>query len=108
MTASSFALYSPQCKRKISTVEEGKLTAVMTVLLNEWEIAALPGYDALTRNFPRAWSPDMHSLTHWFGVNENILAVLITVGVALLLVCCLQCSKCGCREKDELFKRREV
>ena len=50
----------------------------------------------------------MHSLTHWFGVNGNMLAVLITVGVALLLVCCLQCSKCGCRDKDELFKRREV
>ena len=50
----------------------------------------------------------MHNLMHWFGVNANILAVLITVGVALLLVCCLQCSKCGCREKDDLFNRHEV
>lgn len=50
----------------------------------------------------------MHSLIHWLGLNGNIFAVLITVGAAVLLVCCLQCSNCGCREKDELFKRREV
>jgi hypothetical protein len=50
----------------------------------------------------------MHGLMHWFGTNGNVLAVLTTVGVAVLLVCCLQCSKCGCREKDDLFKRREV
>lgn len=50
----------------------------------------------------------MNGLMHWLGVNGNILAVLITVGVAVLLVCGLQCTDCGCREKDELFKRREV
>jgi hypothetical protein len=50
----------------------------------------------------------MHGLMHWFGTNGNILAVLITVGVAVLLVCCLECSKCSCREKDDLFKRRQV
>ncbi|HEX4032758.1 MAG TPA: hypothetical protein VHX20_20535 [Terracidiphilus sp.] len=50
----------------------------------------------------------MHSLIHWLGINRNIFAVLITVAVAVLLVCCLECSKCGCREKDDLFKRRQV
>lgn len=48
------------------------------------------------------------SLVHWLAVNANILAVLITVGVAVLLVCCLQCSRCGCPEKDNLFKRHQV
>jgi hypothetical protein len=45
---------------------------------------------------------------HWLGINGNILAVLITVGVAVLLVCCLGCSNCGCRKKDDLFNRHEV
>ena len=50
----------------------------------------------------------MSSLVHWLGVNGNILAVLITVGVAVLVGCCLECSHCGCREKDVLFKRHET
>ncbi len=37
----------------------------------------------------------MNSLIHWFAANENILAILVTVGVALLLVCCLECSDCS-------------
>lgn len=49
----------------------------------------------------------MHNLLQWLGIS-GMLAVVITVGVAVLLVCCLQCSNCGCREKDDLFKRREV
>jgi hypothetical protein len=57
---------------------------------------------------PWIGSTDMSSLMHWLGINGNVLAVLITVGVAVLLVCCLECSDCGCREKDDLFKRREV
>lgn len=50
----------------------------------------------------------MSSILHWLGVNGNILAVLVTVGVAVLLVCCLGCTNCGCREKDDLFKRHEI
>lgn len=50
----------------------------------------------------------MHSLTHWFIANANLLAFMVTVGVAFLLVCCLECTKCPCREKDDLFKRHEV
>lgn len=50
----------------------------------------------------------MHSLLAWFGWNATTLAVLVTVGVAVLIVCCLECSKCGCRDKDEIFNRHEV
>jgi heme/copper-type cytochrome/quinol oxidase subunit 2 len=50
----------------------------------------------------------MNSLVHWFAINSTVLAVLVTVGVAVLLVCCLQCSNCSKREKDDLFRRREL
>jgi hypothetical protein len=50
----------------------------------------------------------MHSLLAWLWTNGTVLAVLVTAGVAVLIVCCLECSKCGCREKDEIFKRHEV
>jgi hypothetical protein len=46
----------------------------------------------------------MQTLMHWLTVNGSILAVLVTVGVAVLLVCCLECSHCSCREKDSLFR----
>ena len=50
----------------------------------------------------------MNSVVHWFGINASVLAVLVTVGVAVLVVCCLECSNCACRDKDELFRRREM
>ncbi len=50
----------------------------------------------------------MQHLAHWLVVNGSVLAVLVTVGVAVLLVCCVECTKCPSREKDELFKRHEV
>jgi hypothetical protein len=50
----------------------------------------------------------MNSLVHWFGVNASVLAVLVTVGVGVLLVCCLECSNCSKREKDDLFRRHEL
>ena len=49
----------------------------------------------------------MQNITHWLTANESVLAVLVTVGVAVLLVCCLECTKCGCRDKDDLFHRHE-
>ena len=51
---------------------------------------------------------DMHNLIHWFAMNGSILAVLVTVGVAVLLVCCLSCSDCPSRDKDALFRRHEL
>jgi hypothetical protein len=50
----------------------------------------------------------MQNLLHWFAMNGSVLAVLVTVGVAVLLVCCLGCSDCPSREKDDLFRRREL
>ncbi len=50
----------------------------------------------------------MQEITHWLTENESVLAVLVTVGVAVLLVCCLGCTRCGCREKDELFHRHDT
>ncbi len=50
----------------------------------------------------------MQALTHWIAENGSILAVLVTVGVAVLLVCCLECTHCPKNKKDELFHRHEV
>lgn len=48
------------------------------------------------------------AMIHWLLVNENILAMLVTAGVAVLLICCLECSDCSHREKDDLFHRHEL
>jgi hypothetical protein len=50
----------------------------------------------------------MTGLIQWLEANANVLAILVTVGVAVLLICCLECSDCSKREKDDLFKRHEV
>jgi hypothetical protein len=50
----------------------------------------------------------MRHLIHWFATNGTVLAIVVTVGVAVLLACCLGCSNCGCREKDDIFRRREL
>ena len=53
-------------------------------------------------------SMNLHGLVHWIASHEILLAVVITAAVALLLVCCLECSHCSCRDRDELFNRHEV
>ena len=50
----------------------------------------------------------MESVASWFTDYENAVAVLVTVGVALLLVCCLECSDCPSRDKDDIFNRHTV
>jgi hypothetical protein len=50
----------------------------------------------------------MHTLIQWMRSSETLLALIVTAGVAVLLVCCLGCAKCPCREKDDLFSRHEV
>lgn len=50
----------------------------------------------------------MTGFVNWLEVNANILAVLVTVGVAVLLICCLECSNCAGKEKDDLFKHHGV
>ncbi len=49
----------------------------------------------------------MQHVMHWLTANEIVLAVLVTVGVAVLLVCCLECTKCDRHEKDDLFHHHE-
>ena len=50
----------------------------------------------------------MNSLIHWLMVNESVLAILATLGVALFLVCCLECTDCSSRDKDDIFRHRHV
>ncbi|MGA8042232.1 MAG: hypothetical protein WCA37_05460 [Terracidiphilus sp.] len=50
----------------------------------------------------------MRVLAHLFALNANVLAFLVTLGIAVLLVCCLECTKCPCRDKDDIFNRHEV
>lgn len=53
-------------------------------------------------------SLNMQGLFHWFATNGSLLAVIVTAGVAVLLVSCLGCSDCPCRDKDDLFRRHEL
>jgi hypothetical protein len=50
----------------------------------------------------------MQTVIHWLTTNANVLAILITVGVAVLVVCCIGCTNCSCREKDEFFRRHQA
>ncbi len=50
----------------------------------------------------------MNSLAHSLFSIGTLFAVLITVGVGVLLFCCISCSNCGCKEKDELFRRKSA
>ena len=50
----------------------------------------------------------MHNVIHWFATSGGVIAVMVTVGVAVLLVCCLGCSNCPSREKDDIFSRHEM
>ncbi|MGA2206474.1 MAG: hypothetical protein ABSG10_07060 [Terracidiphilus sp.] len=50
----------------------------------------------------------MQTLIHWLGINGNILAVLVTAGVAVFVACCLKCTNCADRDKDDIFRHHEV
>ena len=50
----------------------------------------------------------MDNLIQWFTVYENAVAVLVTLGVALLLVCCLECVTAPSRDKDDIFNRHAL
>ncbi len=63
--------------------------------------AVVPG------EYPASHLQDKRAM-HWLLANGGVLAVLITAGVAVLLVCCLTCSNCARKEKDNLFHRHEV
>lgn len=50
----------------------------------------------------------MHNFLHWIASYASVLAILVTLGVAVLLVCCLECTKCPSQDKDEIFNRHEL
>ena len=50
----------------------------------------------------------MASLIHWFTVDGDAISILVTVGIAVLLVCCLECSHCPSRDKDDLFRHHAL
>ena len=45
----------------------------------------------------------MNGLVHWFAINVNVFAAVVTIGVAVFLVCCMVCSDCSHYDKDDLF-----
>ena len=50
----------------------------------------------------------MHNLFQWISSYASVLAILVTLGVAVLLVCCLECTHCPNRDKDDIFSRHEM
>jgi hypothetical protein len=50
----------------------------------------------------------MDSLAQWFTDYGNAVAFLVTLGVGLLLVCCLECITSPSRDKDDIFNRHAV
>ncbi|MFP5237613.1 MAG: hypothetical protein ACLGSD_17080 [Acidobacteriota bacterium] len=50
----------------------------------------------------------MHTLIHWLVASGSLLALVVTAGVAVLLVCCLGCAKCPGRDKDDIFTKHGV
>jgi hypothetical protein len=50
----------------------------------------------------------MNTLVHWLLASGSLLALIVTAGVAVLLVCCLGCVKCPKRDKDDIFSHHGV
>jgi hypothetical protein len=50
----------------------------------------------------------MQNLIQWSSAFENALAVVVAVGVALFLACCLECTDCPSRDKDDIFRHRAM
>jgi hypothetical protein len=71
-------------------------------------IEGLDSQQAGSKEFRSIRVGNMHSIAHSLFSFGTLLAVLITAGVAVLLFCCLSCSSCGCKEKDDLFRRKSA
>ena len=50
----------------------------------------------------------MQNVLQWFAMPVNALALVVTLGVAIFLFCCLECSECPSRDKDEIFRRHAL
>lgn len=52
------------------------------------------------------WFLNMHDLlAHLSRLSSYLPAILITLGVAALVVCAVGCNCAPCKEKDDLFHR---
>lgn len=50
----------------------------------------------------------MHSLIHTLFSAGFLLAGVITLGVGVLLFCCVGCTRCPGKEQDDLFRHRSA
>ncbi|MGA2834591.1 MAG: hypothetical protein ABSE55_16100 [Terracidiphilus sp.] len=50
----------------------------------------------------------MHTLIHWLVNYENAIAIIVTVAIALVVVCCLECSECPSRDEDDVFRHHSL
>jgi len=50
----------------------------------------------------------MNALTRWLATDGNAFAVVVTAALAVLLACCLACTNCSCRDKDDIFRHHTV
>ena len=50
----------------------------------------------------------MQGLMQWLTSYASLVAIVVTIGVAILLVCCMECTKCGGKDKDDIFKHHEM
>jgi hypothetical protein len=50
----------------------------------------------------------MQSLVQWFTTFENAFALLVTLGVAFFLVCCLECATRPTRDNDDIFRHHAI
>ncbi len=50
----------------------------------------------------------MHSLIHTLFSASFLLAGVITLGVGVLLFCCVGCTRCPGKEQDDLFRHRSA
>jgi len=50
----------------------------------------------------------MYGMAQWFTTGATLIALVITVAVGIFLVCCIECTKCPKKEKDDIFNRHEL
>jgi len=50
----------------------------------------------------------MNSLIRWFETDGNALAVVVTAGIAVLVISSLACICYPSRDKDDLFRHHSI
>lgn len=102
---SMFVFYSLFGKSKVYFEKPANLENEPYVIIKGiWQVF----WEARFRERVRLQELDMQSVAHWFSTGATIIALVITAAVAIFLVCCLECTKCPKKEKDEIFNRHEL